>query len=89
MIFRKVLCGGFGILMSQNDQVEKNLAFQCGGKMVPSFSSSYMDAPDNHLEYLKIYTVVSIVSAAVWGCLGVSEGEPWFLWVVFWDFWSL
>ena len=34
MIFRKFLCGGFGILMSQNDQVEKNLAFQCCAKMV-------------------------------------------------------
>ena len=34
MIFRKLLCGGFGILMSQNDQVEKNLAFQCQYKMV-------------------------------------------------------
>ena len=34
MIFRKLLCGGFGILMSQNDQVEKNLAFQCCAKMV-------------------------------------------------------
>ena len=34
MIFKKFLCGGFGILMSQNDQVEKNLAFQCCAKMV-------------------------------------------------------
>ena len=71
--------------------MEKNLAFQCGAKMVPSFSSSYTDAPDNHLEYLKIYIymVVSIVSDAIWGCLGVSEGESWCLWVVFWDFGSL
>ena len=33
MIFRKLLCGGFGILMSQNDQVGKNGAFQCCAKM--------------------------------------------------------
>ena len=42
--------------------------------MVPSFSSSYTDAPDNHLEYLKIYTVVSIVSEAVWG-MGNGNGD--------------
>ena len=34
MIFRKHLCGGFGILMSQNYHVEKNLVFQCCAKMV-------------------------------------------------------
>ena len=34
MIFRKLLCGGFGILMSQNYQLETNLAFQCQYKMV-------------------------------------------------------
>ena len=34
MIFRKHLCGGFGIFMSRNYHVEKNLAFQCCAKMV-------------------------------------------------------
>ena len=34
MIFRKHLCGGFGILMSQKDQVEKNIEYQCCAKMV-------------------------------------------------------
>ena len=29
--------------------------------------------------------VVSIVSDAVWGCIGVSEGESWCIWAVVWD----
>ena len=34
MIFRKHLCGGFGILISQNAQVEKILHFSVVPKMV-------------------------------------------------------
>ena len=88
MIFRKHICGGFGILMSPNDQVEKNLAFQCCAKMV--WWLHLRSAP--HILTHQIttlndwrYTAVPLVSDAVWGCLGVSEGESWCIWVVYWD----
>ena len=35
--------------------------------------------------YLNNLSLDPIVSDAVWGCLGVSEGESWCIWVVFWD----
>ena len=89
MIFRKLLCGGFGILMSHNDQMEKNIAFHCCAKMVGWLHLH--SAPHilmhqiNSLERFWRYTVVPIVSDAVWGCLGVSEGESLSIWLVFWD----
>ena len=88
MIFRKFLCGGFGILMFRNDQVEKNLAFQCCAKLV--WWLHLRSAPHikpHQITTLNVwrYTVVSIVADAVWGCLGESEGESWCIWVVFYD----
>ena len=76
MIFRKLLCGGFGILMSLNDQMEKNITFHCCAKMVGWLHLH--SAPHivmhqiNNLERFWRYTVVPIVSDAVW--LGMSWG---------------
>ena len=89
MIFRKLLCGGFGILMSHNDQMEKNIAFHCCAKMVGWLhihsAPRILMHQINNLERFWRYTVVPIVSDAVWGCLGVSEGESWCILVVFCD----
>ena len=75
--------------MSHNDQMEKNIAFHCCAKMVGWLHLH--SAPHillhqiNKLERFWRYTVVPIVPDAVWGCLGVSEGESWCIWVVFCD----
>ena len=49
-MIRKLLCGGFGILMSQNYQTEKNISFHwCAKKMVGWLhlhSALHTDAPD-------------------------------------------
>ena len=49
--------------------------------MAPPFS--HTDAPDNHFQCFFFNMVVFTVSDAVWGCLGVAEGEFWCIWVVF------
>ena len=77
MIFRKLLCGGFGILMSQNYQTEKNIAFHWCAKMVGWLHLHsaphiwYTDAPDKQpWTFLKIYGG----AYSVWCCLGMSWG---------------
>ena len=76
MIFRKLLCGGFGILMSKNEQAEEILAFQCCAKMVWWL---HLRSAPHILTHQKTtlnvwrYTGVSIVSDAVgmsWGVWG-------------------
>ena len=69
--------------MSQKDQVEKNLAFQCWAKMVwwlhlrsPLHILTHQITTLNDWRY----TLVPIVFDAVWGYLGVSEGEYWCIW---------
>ena len=77
IIFRKLLCGGFGILMSQNYQTEKNIAFHWCAKMVGWLHLHsaphiwYTDAPDKQpWTFLKIYGG----AYSVWCYLGMSWG---------------